>query len=747
MKSSVLSVFLLLVSVTLFASDFTKVSKLDTDSTFVLHESLNEVVVKSKRPLVEYKMDKIVMNVSASPFALGSNGEDILRKAPGVRIDNEGNITVNGKSVEVYIDGRPSYLSGEQLKGMMQGTAGASIEKIEIITNPSAKYDAAGQGGIINIKLKRNMMKGFNGMLSANYGGMYFKQPNKYFQNDYVNLNLNYRSAKTYTSVNLNQSYGNMGVLFQSSTEQPMAGQVMRQVSTLDYNIDFQYYMVRATHDWYIDSVNTLGFILGVPIVKYDNKAVSPADTPSYTQIGDTYLNKTYTEGGANMYSPQHTANINFTHVFADSCSQELTANFDYNRYNSSNLNFQRNTNLMTTPEFASLPALDIYTYQVVNIYAAKLDFQSAFLKNGFAEAGAKWALSSTDNRMNTDSTFADGQKSRTTNDYLYNEHVAALYASVSWRFNDHWNIKGGLRGEYTHSQVYSRLDLFPTAFIKYNPTEKWNLSASYTRRIKRPSYWQLNPFRSYFSNHAYQEGNPNLKPEFNNQVDLSFGWSQYITLAGNFAHTQEMMNQKAEVMPNGDICSKWINFGTCTTHGVSLSLTEIPLVPKKDDTGAICGAWLALTLHAGYFNFISRSADNSFVQRVNYGNGDATLTTYLPKDIQIAIDGWYSAPMTVGYTYSGQQWAMNFAFKKTFPKQKLTLALTVKDLFRSSRFTQEYKGLGEGYSSVIFQDVCQQSVNIGITYLFGQQQKIKRRRVGQSDESSRLGSSSGVGK
>ena len=130
---------------------------------FVLREEterLKEVEVKAKKPLIERQMDKLVVNVSASPLSAGSNGNDILRRAPGVRIDKDGNITVNGKSVEIWVDGKPSYLSGQQLKAMLDGTDGNTIEKIEIISNPSAKYDASGQGGIINIKTKRTSSGG-----------------------------------------------------------------------------------------------------------------------------------------------------------------------------------------------------------------------------------------------------------------------------------------------------------------------------------------------------------------------------------------------------------------------------------------------------------------------------------------------------------------------------------------------------------------------------------------------------------
>ena len=160
--------YLLQVSYIGYRTVCRKVQSGDVNLLLTLSEEskqLGEVEVKAKKQLIERQFDKIVLNVSNSPFAMGSNGKDLLKKAPGVNVDKDGNVTVNGKSVEVYIDGRPSYLSGEQLKAMLEGTDGSTIEKIEIISNPSAKYDASGQGGIINIKTKRNMMRGLNGTL------------------------------------------------------------------------------------------------------------------------------------------------------------------------------------------------------------------------------------------------------------------------------------------------------------------------------------------------------------------------------------------------------------------------------------------------------------------------------------------------------------------------------------------------------------------------------------------------------
>ena len=311
---------------------------------FVLREEtehLQELEVKAKKPLIERQMDKLVVNVSASPLAAGSNGNDILRRAPGVRIDKDGNITVNGKGVEIWIDGKPSYMSGQQLKAMLDGTDGNTIEKIEIISNPSAKYDASGQGGIINIKLKRNMMKGLNGMLSAAYGGMYFGDVNRWLSTEYASLNLNYRGEKTYTFGQLTQVFAQNDIDFETGRTMPATAEnpAVQNYSNSGYDVGFQYYMMKVGTDWYIDSANTLGFILNVPYVQI-NQNIVPGRNYAYTIIGaDTTRTTTTTTNDIKL--PQHTANLNYTHTFSEALERELTVNVDYNRYNNSQHNFK----------------------------------------------------------------------------------------------------------------------------------------------------------------------------------------------------------------------------------------------------------------------------------------------------------------------------------------------------------------------------------------------------------------------
>jgi len=733
---------------------------------FVLREEteqLKELEVKAKKPLIERQMDKLVVNVSASPLSAGSNGNDILRRAPGVRIDKDGNITVNGKSVEIYIDGKPSYLSGQQLKAMLDGTDGNTIEKIEIISNPSAKYDASGQGGIINIKTKRNMMKGLNGTLSAAYGGMYFGDVKRWLNMDMVSLNLNYRGEKTYTFGQLTQVFAQNDVDLETYRKTPE----LENYSYSGYAMDFQYYMLKVGNDWYIDSLNTFGFILQVPYMRVNQQIVDGRNY-AYTVEGTDTVSKSTSHTGAQIQSPQHTANLNYTHTFSEALERELTVNVDYNRYNNKSSNSQFTDYDETLPYSLGL---NINSRQIIDIYSAKLDFQTKFWQTGMIECGVKYGLSSTNNHMTTDSIFNNVPLSHSPQDFRYDEHVAAAYISVGKQFGEHWSVKLGVRGEYTYSfgnwlsadsvTRRSYFDPFPTAYVGYTTSPLGKLqqpiavSASYTRRIKRPNYWMLNPFRTYVDAYSYQEGNTELTPEFNNDVELHFSWTQYLNLTFNFAHTQDMFSQKTTILPDGMGYTKWSNFGTCTTHGGNISLTELPLVPKytkaEDGSKSMQGAWLALTVNAGWLHFINKSYERQadgkpvYENRSHYGYAGGTLSAYLPKEWTMTLDGNWSSPMTTGYNREGSMYFLSFGVRKMYMQKGLIFNLNIQDLARSLSFMEKSEGMAPGYESWYKNTVRQQRVMLSITWMFGQYQQHKNRKVGDMDELNRLGGGGGV--
>lgn len=695
---------------------------------FVLIEDathLDELVVMGRTNLVERQMDKIVMKVASSPFAIGNNGKDILKKAPGVNIDRKGNITVNGKSIEVYIDGRPTYLSDTQLKTMLEGTDGSTIDKVEIITQPSAKYDAAGQGGIINIRTKHNANKGINGSLSASYGGMYWRDMPKYMQEDHFSFNLNYRGTKTYTSLALSQQYSDKEETYESLTTTLMSS---RHTESRTRN-GHQYYTLKLSNDWYLDSVNTLGFMISTPL-SLELARNLPEFNRSTLKEEEQVLESNTEDMTRRGRWLQHTANINYTHLFSKTLSQELTLNLDYNR----NLN-RTTTNTLNSFFPSSLPnyveALDQRVGNITHIISVRADFETNFWQTGKLECGAKWMNTYTAFRLATDTLSAGTMRS----DLNYKEHIGALYLTTGKQFGEHWTTKLGLRGEYTYSSgrwmsvdsasSKSYFNLFPTVFVSYKPTEDWLVSLDYTRRIQRPHYTMLDPSPQYEDAHSIRKGNVELKPAFTHNVLASFGYSEYVTLDFDFAHTTDWTDFRMCVVDNGMRISEAVNYGTITTHGIHLSLTEIPVVPKlswRDSEGhrELLGGWLTLTSQIGLDRMLMESYDGVINQRLWTFEVYAELNAYLPKDWTLSFDGFYATPSVWGSEWCSDWKELNFAIKKDIPKHGLTLTARVNDLMLSSKWSSETMGLLEGYSNTFLGYDRAHMLTLSLSWKFG---------------------------
>ena len=264
-----------------------------------------------------------------------------------------------------------------------------------------------------------------------------------------------------------------------------------------------------------------------------------------------------------------------------------------------------------------------------------------------------------------------------------------------------------------------------------------------------------LNPFRTYVDAYSYREGNTELTPEFNNDVEVHFSWTQYLNTTFNFAHTQDMFSSKTTILPTGVGYSQWTNFGTCTTHGVNVSLTELPIVPKyvtaEDGSRSMQGAWLALTVNGGWLHFINKSYEKqadgtpAYENRSHYGYVGGTLSAYLPKDWTMTFDGNWSSPMTTGYNTSSGTYFFSCGVRKMYMQKGLIFNLNVQDLARSLSFKNEDKALPAGYTSWYRNTARQQRVMLTVTWMFGQYQQHKNRKVGSMDELNRLGGSGGV--
>ena len=702
-------------------------------------ESLAAATVTTKIQLVEMKVDKVVMNVSQSAFAQGSTGMDLIKKAPGVVIDKDGNITLNGKSVAVWIDGRPSYMDGKALEALLRSTPGTSIEKFELIANPSSKYDAQGQGGIINIKTKKNALAGFNGSLGATVGGMYFGRTDRFLWQEDFWANINYRSKKTNTFLNVYEGDYKTDMNFATDLETVTEmGPFRQRTESLQCN-DYKAMNIKLGNDWFIDDKNIFGVILNVPGSWnfMGRKGDEPFNGSSVQEVaGLRTENLSATDNDSKSLTAS--ANVNYTHIFDEAKSSEITANLDWYRTGSKSYNTILSRDYIASEEYVETDKV-IDNNSTVSIYSAKADWQTMCWKNAMLEAGGKWAGSFTDNKMlKTETSMPDNR-----NDFTYQEHIAALYVSIAKPFGK-FSVKAGLRGEYTHSYGdwktagtdtrRSYFDLFPTVFAGWNPSQNFMMNLSYTRRIQRPNYYNLNPAEQYVDAHSFVVGNPDLKPQYTNSVSLSAVFFKNFSVAVGYDHNRDMFNQLPSYRQNGDQILTWGNFGYCHMAFLSANISGFQIAK-----------WLQWTLNLN--GLYSDNIDVNLRNRSFMFAGYTDFTFILPKDWKIQIDGRYNSPMTWGYFRLEPVFVSNLGIKKNFLENRLTLSLDVDNLFRSQK--QDLTVVGGADKNVTlaksYLHYDSQKVKIGVSYNFGQAQRTRYRKVGNLEESSRT-SGTGIG-
>ena len=387
-------------------------------------EMLEEAVVTARRPVIEQKLDKIVMNIADAVSTEGSNGTDLLRKAPGVTIDFDGNVKLNGSTVAVWLDGRPSNLSGKELEVLLQSTDGTTIDRIEIMAHPSAKYDAAGGGGIINIVTKKNFMEGFNGSLNLGYGGMYF---DRWDQSADGSVNLNYRGRKTNTFLTYSTSYDETSAELLSKS---LYGQdyAYTMSSTSNLLAKGHNQMFRAGNDWYISDRDVLGVIVNGTFRKNGNDTWGENFT-EHLLNGIPVARLTSDIRQDDDFNGV-SANLNYTHTFDQARMQELTLNADYSWYDIRNSSSQSD---IPDPAVTPLIALDSTVFrqdaaQKLQIWSAKADYQQLFWQTGLLEAGLKWSRTITDNNSVREDFYNNiwNYNSNLSNLFLYDEQIAA---------------------------------------------------------------------------------------------------------------------------------------------------------------------------------------------------------------------------------------------------------------------------------------------------------------------------------
>lgn len=696
---------------------------------------LEAAKVTERIPLVEVKIDKVVVNVSQSAFAQTSTALDMLRKSPGVTVDKDGNVKLNGKSVAVWIDGRPSHLDGKSLESLLKATQGSNLDKIEIMEHPSAKYDAEGQGGIINIKTKKNALDGLQGSVNASGGGMYYSGLDLWTSQANAGLNLSYRTAKTNTFLNANGGTFNAFQLETIETTDRLDSPTYSQLSETMLKFGSNYTNIRFGNDWFIDSKNTLGFIVSFPASTNDVMSV-----PGISKATETVAGKT-THYETDLLSPsgdrQSSYNLNFTHIFDAAKAEEITVNADY--YHNVSSNRSRTANWIPATK-DTIATRDIVSSSGLDIWSVKADYQRVVFGMAMMEAGAKWSRSATSTGM--DRSEMGLQPIGST--FKYIENIGAVYADIAAQLGPKFSAKAGLRGEYTSSvgkssdypdKNRSYFKLFPTVFVGYNPSQNLSLSASYTRRINRPRYGQLDPVAMYTDARNCIVGNPDLQPEYDNNVMLSATYKQHFSFSIGYSHTQDLQSQVPSIDANGNTALIWDNFGDSYMGYAAFNVSALPLTK-----------WMIWTLSAYGMYSHSESYDGTVIAKP-FLNGYTSLTFMLPKDWKIEVDAYGYTGMNWGYFIMEPTFSSNLGVRKTLLDGKMTLSFDVSDLFRTTNTDLNMKV--EGFEKAfIGQKQYMQMAKLGLSWNFGKSSHPTRtRKVGNLEEAARAGGSSSIGK
>ncbi|MGQ0739890.1 MAG: outer membrane beta-barrel protein, partial [Bacteroidota bacterium] len=449
-------------------------------------KSLGAVTVTARKPLIEQKIDRTIVNVEAAASNVGTTALEVLEKSPGVSVDKDGNISLKGKQgVQVYVDGRPTYLSGPDLANLLNSMNSNQLDQIEIMTNPPAKYEAAGNSGIINIKTKKTKQFGYNGSISSTYSqGRLPKITNGF--------NFNYRKNKINFFTNLGQNYRrnfqNLDIQrkFIDATTKEVRSHFDQESRIREGG---ESYNGKIGLDYFASRKTTLGFVV--------NGFYNPGNfsNTSDVMISDPnriLLSRTLASTSNDRKWKHAGANLNFRHVF-DSTGKELTADADLLSYRSTNMQDLINAYY----DAGGVPSTKADTLlgnlpQDINIYSAKMDYTHP-LKNGAKfEAGIKTSFVKTDNNAIYDSVNY-GVRARDigrSNHFIYDENVNAVYVNYSRPLGKKFFGQFGLRAENTNAkgnqvitgEKFTRnyTQLFPTAFLQYKANEKHTFGLNY---------------------------------------------------------------------------------------------------------------------------------------------------------------------------------------------------------------------------------------------------------------------------
>lgn len=717
-------------------------------TTQLAPKELSAVTVTSKKPMVEVRADKTILNVEGTINAVGNDALELLRKSPGVMVDKDDNLSLAGKNgVQVYIDGKPSPLSGADLAAYLKSMQSTQIEAIELITNPSAKYEAAGNAGIINIKLKKDKTIGTNGNVNAGYNiGVYAKYNGGF--------SLNHRNAKMNLFGNYNFNTGLNESIFKLYREQgdTIFDQNQRIVSRNKYGHNY-----KAGADFFINKKSTIGFIVNGNVS--DNVVETEGPMQIIYQPTNTVDRLLIASGDNDSKRSNVNANINYR--YAVTGGTELNIDADYGKFSIRSNQFQPND------YYNAGGNIKLYSnvYRMISptdidIVSVKADYERNFYK-GKLGIGAKIGYVKTDNDFKRYDVISgnDVYDKDKSNRFKYTENINAGYVNYNRAFKG-FMLQVGVRVENTISDGRSTglqydnttstyknfdssihrnyVDVFPSAALTFNKNPMSQFGLTFSRRIDRPAYQDLNPFEFKLNDYSFMKGNTNLKPQYTNSFGLTHTFRYKLNTQLNYSHVKDIFTQ----IPD-------------TTEGSKSFMSKRNLATQD-----IVSLNISYPFQYKWYSFFVNVNSYYSKYKANFGGGDrnvdldvTALSFYmqnsfnLGKGYKAELSGFYSSPTIWQGTFKSiAMYSIDGGLQKTIFKGKGMLKASVTDIFRLMKF-KGYTNFTGQFTEASGRWESRQ-LRLNFTYRFGNAQvkAARQRKTSIEEENKRTQQSGGIG-
>jgi len=649
-------------------------------------QQISDVEVVAERARVEYKVDKKVINVAQDINAAGGTAVDVLENTPSVQVDIEGNVTVRGSSnFTVFIDGRPSPLSGSDA---LQQIPASALQNIEIITNPSAKYDPDGMAGIINLVTKKNALFGMDGIINVSGSTT---------GSNTLDFTINHKNAKRQLTFGFDTGSRKFSSERESTRETYTTDSTIYMTADGERNYDRYGNRFKAGVDLYLTEKTTLGINASAGTYNFDTESemqnyyfTTPMNTKRFTlEVENTDRNNTFVD-----------ANINFLHKYNEDGTHKLEGLFNYRNRSGEDVGYQ--SEIVTDEHYDyTMPAL--YDLKIKTTegedsedFRFKLDYTKPLGQNGKLEAGIQSRIENESEDYAYEDYLNEDNNSKYSSRSNFKQDIHSAYSTLTGKISK-LEVMAGLRGEYTYRNIQhtgsdeayklDRFDLFPSLHSSYELFKGAQLMASYSRRINRPGGRELDPFETVTNKTTIRKGNPGLKPEYTNSYDLSFmkqfGSRSFFSVEGFFRETNNVISRLTEVRNDGIFVMSYGNVARDKSLGSELMLN------------LNLAKWLMLNTSVSIYQYqlegevlgedVSRKSTNQ--------DGRINATFRFPNDARVQIMGMYRGPSVSAQGERDASFFSNISYRQDFMKKKLSATLSVQDIFGSSYYKAKNSG------------------------------------------------------